>query len=75
MVVEKEVGDSGAIEMTIRPGRSQTTSNATLPVATNQAMKTVPQPVVPHDAGALALSPCHRTSDEMNHTNSFVYDE
>jgi len=75
MVVEKEVGDSGAIEMTIRPGRSETTSNATLPVTTNQAVNTVLLPVVPHDAGVSVFFPCHRTSDQINHTNSFVYDE
>jgi len=43
MVVEKVVGDSEAIEMTIRPGLSETTSNATLPVTTHQSVNTVLQ--------------------------------
>ena len=55
MVVEKDVGESEAIEMTIRSGLSETTSNAMLPVTTNQAVNTVPKPLVLHDAGALVF--------------------
>jgi hypothetical protein len=53
MVVEKEVGESEANDMSIRPGLSEMTSNATLPVI--QAMNTFPLPVVEHDAGTLVF--------------------
>ena len=75
MVVEKEVGASGANDMsTRRPGQSEVTSSATLatlPVI--QVVNTFPQPVVAHDAGALVFSPRNRMCDQLNHTNSFVY--
>ena len=73
MAVEKEVGDSEALEMTFRPGLSETTSNAALPVTTNQSVNTVLPPVVPHDAGGSLFFPCHRTSDQITHAISFVY--
>ena len=72
MVVEKEVGESEANDMSaIRPGLSEMTSNATLPV--NQAGNTFPQLVVAHYAGALVFSPCNRICSQINHTNSFVH--
>ena len=76
MVVEKEVGASGANDMSTRPGQSEVTSSnsaalATLPVI--QVVNTFPRPVVAHDAGALVSSPRNRMCDQLNHTNSFVY--
>ena len=56
------------------PRLSETTNNATLPVTTNQAVGTIPQPVIAHGAGALVFFPCHRISDQTNHTNSSVYE-
>jgi hypothetical protein len=74
MVVEKEVGESEANDMNIRPGLSEMTSmtsNATLPVI--QAMNTFPRPVVKHDAGALVFFLRSCIWDQINHTNSFLY--
>jgi hypothetical protein len=71
MVVEKEVGGSEANDKSIRPGLSEITSNATLPVP--QVVNTIPLPVVPHDAGALVFSPCNRICDQLNRTNCFVF--
>jgi hypothetical protein len=71
MVVEKEVGGSEANDKNIRPGLSEMTSNATLPVP--QVVNTIPLPVVLHDAGALVFSPRNRICGQINHTNSFVH--
>ena len=53
MVVEKEVRESDENYKSIRPGLSEMTSNATLPVI--QAMNTFPRPAVEHDGGALVF--------------------
>jgi hypothetical protein len=74
MVIEKEVGGSEAIEMTIRPGLSETMSNDTLPVTTNQGVNPFLRPAAPLDAGTFVFFPCHRTSDQINYPISFVYE-
>jgi len=56
------------------PRLLETTNNATLPVTTSQAVDTVPQPVIAHGAGALVCFPCDRISDQINHTNSSIYE-
>ena len=68
MVVEKEGGERDENDKSIRPGLSEMTSNATLPVI--QAMNTFPQPIVEHDAGALVLFLRICIWDQINHTNS-----
>ena len=67
MVVEKEVGGSEAI----RPGLSEMTSNATLPVA--QLVDTIPRPGVERHAGTLVFFLRYCTWDQIDPINSFLY--